>query len=401
MKQQIHWNDIFSRLRSAGMVIVVDDESRENEGDLVMAAELVTDQDINFMSQHGRGLICMPMLAEKMQQLNISMMTSDNQSSFQTPFGVSIGASHGVTTGISAADRAHTIRTAANPQSTPDDIVMPGHIFPLRANQSGVLARKGHTEASIDLMKAAGLNPAAVICEIMNPDGTMARAKDLQKFSAQHGLPIISIEQIIQYQVMHNPSIRQVASAQLPTKYGDFAVTIYQQPQSPLEHLVLHSAKPLKNNVLNVRLHSECLTGDILGSLRCDCGWQLDTSMKYIAEHGGVLIYLRQEGRGIGLRNKIMAYSLQDEGMDTVTANQHLGFAADERDYIFAAQILHLLDIKRINLITNNPQKISAMSRFGIEVVERKSCIMKPHDHNSFYLRTKKEKMGHLLDIDG
>ena len=389
-------------LQHGKMIILFDHESRENEGDLVMAAEKVTAEQVNFMMTQGRGLVCLSMLEKDLNRLGIPVMTPKNRSPLRTAFMVSIESRKGVTTGISAADRAQTILTAVNPKSVSEDIVMPGHVFPVQAVAGGVLVRPGHTEGSVDLMRLAGLKPSAVICEVMKKNGESARYPDLKKFAKKHRLKIISMKQIIEYRTMHDPIFTEQARAQLPTEYADFNLKLFSSPYHAEKHLVLVSKdkeknKNKKNNNL-VRIHSQCLTGDMLGSLRCDCGWQLKQSLKIIAEQGGVLLYMDQEGRGIGLLNKIKAYALQDnEKLDTVQANEKLGFLPDARYYVEAAQILHQLGLNKIKLLTNNPHKINALKLCGIEITERVPLISEPHSVNQAYLKTKQQKMGHLL----
>ena len=388
------------QLRQGRLVILFDDEHRENEGDLIMAAEKVTPETINFMAQYGRGLICMPMLEEDLQRLQIPMMTEHNRSKFNTAFTLSIEAATGVTTGISAADRAHTIQVAVNPKSTPNDIAIPGHIFPLRAHKHGVLARTGQTEGSVDLVRLAGLKPAAVLCEIMNPDGTMARMADLKRFAQEHNLMLVSIRELIDYRLRNEVIVEEVAASRLPTiQNGEFTVKAFVNKLDGIEHLALVHGKIDPNKPVLVRLHSECLTGDLFGSSRCDCGWQLQTAMARLNQEGGVLLYLRQEGRGIGLHNKIKAYALQDEGLDTIEANEKLGFAADQRDYWLGAHILRSLGISKIRLMTNNPQKVEALTNYGVEVVTREPLISSPTEDNLRYLQAKQKKLGHLLNL--
>ncbi len=388
-------------LRQGKMIVLFDHENRENEGDLVLAAEKVTAGTINFMAQYGRGLVCLALAEEDIRRLKLPMMVEHATNPFNTAFTVSIEAAEGVTTGISAADRAHTIKVAINPQSGPKDIVTPGHIFPLQARRGGILERMGQTEGSTDLMRLAGLKPAAVICEIMNPDGSMARFPDLEKFAKQHQLSLLSIRDLIQYRLQTESLVKEIAAIRLPTEeYGDLTVKLFESRLDKHHHLALIKERPAKNNqTILVRVHSECFTGDLFGSARCDCGWQLHESLAQISRHGGVLLYLRQEGRGIGLLNKLKAYALQDQGLDTVEANQKLGFGSDDRNYWIAAQMLQNLKLLKIKLLTNNPQKIIDLERYGIEVAERIPLIATPNATNRDYLKTKQTKLGHLLNL--
>ncbi|MDF1759811.1 MAG: 3,4-dihydroxy-2-butanone-4-phosphate synthase [Coxiellaceae bacterium] len=395
-------NQALEALRQGKPVIVVDDEQRENEGDLVVSAEKVTPESLNFLAQYGRGLVCMPMLPEAFERLGIDMMTHKNQSTFHTAFGVSIGAANDITTGISAADRALTVQVAANPDSTAADIVKPGHVFPLKAKPNGVVERAGHTEASVDLMRLAGLQPAAVICEVMNSDGTMARLPQLGRFAKKHDLLIVSIEQLIHYRYCNENFIEEVATTKLPVESGEvWQMKVFRSTIDQQEISVLLPQKPVAAKEPLVRLHSQCLTGDVFGSNRCDCGWQLKQSMQMLSQQGGVLLYLPQEGRGIGLANKIKAYALQDQGMDTVEANHALGFAADERNYALAAQVLRELGLDKVTLLTNNPQKHAQLERYGVVVKRCEPLVAPSNEHNAQYLQTKKDKLGHRFDNEG
>ena len=390
-------------IRQGKMIILVDDEDRENEGDITIAAEFVTPEVINFMATHARGLICLPLAADLCDKLQLPLMTRRNESSFGTNFTVSIEARHGVTTGISAADRARTILAAVADDAKPDDIVTPGHIFPLRAQKGGVMVRAGQTEGGVDLAKLAGLKPAAVICEILKDDGTMARLPDLKIFAKKHGLSIATIKDLIRYRMQSGLlSVRRVAEANLPTHYGEFRIIAYENDLHPETHVAIVKGTPSPGTPTLVRVHSECLTGDVLGSLRCDCGGQIAAALCRLEQEGtGVVLYMRQEGRGIGLANKLKAYALQDSGMDTVEANHKLGFKADLRDYGIGAQILVDLGVRKMRLMTNNPTKIVGLEGYGLEMVERVPLELDSCEHNADYMRTKKEKMGHLLKLSG
>ena len=393
--------DAVAAIKAGGFVIVVDDEARENEGDLVMAAEMVTSAAINFMLKHARGLITVPLTPARLEALDLPQMVSQNTSHQGTAFTISVGAKHQITTGISAPDRAATIRALVDPATRPEDLSRPGHVFPLRATLGGVLRRAGHTEAAVDLATLAGLHPAGVLCEIMSDDGTMARLPELRDFGMRHELPIISVADLIRYRLERDRFVVREGTTRLPTRFGEFTAAVYQNTLDGASHLALTAGDLSGDAPVLVRMHSECLTGEVFGSLRCDCGEQLQRALEAISREGrGVLVYIRQEGRGIGLANKIRAYALQDAGKDTVEANELLGFPPDPRDYGVGAQILIDLGLRRIRLLTNNPAKRVGLEGYGIEVVSRVPIEVTPNPENSRYLATKRHKLGHLLTFD-
>ena len=386
-------------IKAAKMVVIVDDEDRENEGDLAMAAEMVTPQAINFMAKYGRGLICVPMLGQRLEQLRMPMMVQENTARLSTAFTVSVDVLKGATTGISAHDRAATIRALIDPATRAEDLARPGHIFPLRYTEGGVLVRAGQTEAVVDLARLAGLYPAGVICEIMAEDGAMAQMPQLEKLSARHGVKIVSVADIIAYRREHEKLVERVAEARIPTKHGEFTAVSYRSIVDKDEHMALVKGKIAHEKPTLVRVHSECLTGDLFGSIRCDCGAQMALALQAIEREGkGVFLYIRQEGRGIGIHNKLKAYSLQDSGLDTVDANIHLGFAPDLRHYGVGAQILVDLGVGKMRLLTNNPKKVVGLESFGLELVERVPIVAPANEENRRYLETKRTRMGHLLD---
>jgi 3,4-dihydroxy 2-butanone 4-phosphate synthase/GTP cyclohydrolase II len=389
---------VVADLRKGKMVIVVDDEDRENEGDLIMAGQFVTPAAVNFMARFGRGLICVPTTSERLEQLGVARMVRENRESFRTDFQVSVDAAHGISTGISAADRAKTIQVMASPTAVPEDLIQPGHVFPLRARPGGVLQRAGHTEAAVDLVRLAGCRSIGVICEIMNDDGTMARLSQLLKFARKHRLKICTVADLIQHRQTREKLVERVETVKMPTDYGDFELHLYRSKVDGQHHLALVHGDVAGRGKILVRVHSECLTGDVFGSRRCDCGSQLHQAMRQIAGAGrGVIVYMRQEGRGIGLAPKIKAYKLQEQGYDTVEANEKLGYEMDLREYGIGAQILVDLGLKTIRLLTNNPKKVVGLEGYGLKIVEQLPIRVKPNPHNERYLKAKREKMGHLL----
>ena len=392
--------EVIEDIKAGKFIIIVDDEDRENEGGLAMAAEKVTTEAVNFMARHARGLICLPIIGKRLDELKIPLMVQNNTSRYATAFTVSIEAKHRVSTGISAADRAETVKAVVDPATKPEDIVQPGHMFPLRAREGGVLTRAGHTEAIVDLARLAGFYPAGVICEIMNEDGSMARLPQLEVMADKFGIKIMTVADLIAYRHRHERLVHRVAEAKLPTVYGEFTAIAYKSDIDPDEHLALVMGDIVNEEPVLVRVHSQCLTGEVFGSLRCDCGDQITMAMKSIAEEKrGVLLYMRQEGRGIGIHNKIRAYALQDKGLDTVEANLSLGFDPDLRDYGIGAQILAELGLHDIRLLTNNPKKVVGLQSYGLKVVETLPIITTPNPYNSRYLETKQKKMGHILKV--
>lgn len=394
--------DAIDDLRKGKALIVVDDEDRENEGDFVVAAEKVTPEIINFLTKEGRGVVCTPITSERAKELGLDSMVESNTSLHETPFTVSIDYIHGTTTGISASDRAATVRALVEPKTKPSDLARPGHIFPLKASDGGVLRRAGHTEAVIDLCKLAGLYPAGVLCEILNEDGTMARVPQLQQLAKKFGMKLISVRSLIEYRMKREKLVQRIVHTKLPSRYGDFQMYLYKSETDQKDHIALVKGEIASDTPTLVRVHSECLTGDVFGSLRCDCNAQLVAAMQMVEKEGrGVVLYMRQEGRGIGLLNKLKAYKLQDEGMDTVEANEKLGFRPDLRDYGIGAQILRDLGVGKMRLMTNNPKKIVGLHGYGLEIVERVPLEVDPNFFNERYLKAKRDKLGHLILIEG
>lgn len=392
--------EAIEEFRRGRFVIITDDEDRENEGDLCIPAQFVTPESINFMAKYGRGLICSPITEDRAEALKLPLMIDPaaNNSGFGTPFTVSVEARTGVTTGISAADRARTVQVLIDPETRPEDLARPGHMFPLRARRDGVLVRAGQTEASVDLARLAGLYPAAVICEVMKMDGEMARMPDLKRFARRHGLRIVTVNDLIKYRLRHEQMVKRVAETRLPTPVGDMMILAYKAENFPDEHVAIVKGEIDPEKPTLVRVHDQCVTGDVFGSMRCDCGEQKDRALKMIADEGGVFLYMRQEGRGIGLHNKLRAYELQDQGYDTVDANVALGFPPDQREYGIGMQILRDIGVRKMRLITNNPAKRAGLEAYGLEVVERVPILTEPNPHNVRYLDTKRQRMGHLLD---
>ncbi|MBS3818760.1 bifunctional 3,4-dihydroxy-2-butanone-4-phosphate synthase/GTP cyclohydrolase II [bacterium] len=400
-KKTVSVKQAVDTIKQGKLIILVDDEDRENEGDLMVAAEKATPETINFMAKHGRGLVCLPMTQKRIKELNLPLMVQDNTAPFETAFTVSIDGKQGVSTGISAYDRAQTVQTAIDPQTKPSDLVRPGHIFPLQARDGGVLERAGQTEAAVDITRLGGLYPAGVICEIMNEDGTMARMPQLEKFSQTHGIPILTVADLIKFRMKNERLIKKVEEVNLPTKFGEFRFVVFEETIHKEHHVALVKGEIKKDEPTLVRAHSQCLTGDTFGSLRCDCGDQLHRAMEIINKEGkGIILYiLDQEGRGIGLVNKIKSYALQDKGTDTVEANRKLGFKPDHRDYGIGAQILVSLGVNKLRLLTNNPRKFIGLEGYGLEIVERTPIEIPPNKDNMNYLKAKKEKMGHILEM--
>ncbi|MFQ5874390.1 MAG: bifunctional 3,4-dihydroxy-2-butanone-4-phosphate synthase/GTP cyclohydrolase II [Dehalococcoidia bacterium] len=390
--------ETIEEIQAGRMIVIVDDEDRENEGDLAVAAEMCTPETINFMTKYGRGLICVPMTGDRLDELHLPMMVQDNTAPFATAFTVSVEAKHEVTTGISAFDRAMTVKALIDPKTKPEDLTRPGHMFPLRAREGGVLVRAGQTEAIVDLANLAELHPAGVVCEIMSDDGTMARLPQLEEFAAEHDLKIVSIADIIAYRLRNDKLVRRMAESKLPTRYGEFTAVAYRSVIDPDEHVALVKGDPTTPEPVLVRVHSQCVTGDVFASERCDCGEQIDLALQAISKEGrGVFLYMRQEGRGIGLHNKIRAYALQDKGMDTVEANQALGFPADRRDYGIGMQILVDLGVRELRLLTNNPSKRAGLEGYNLKVVERVPIKASVNEHNRRYMEAKRTKLGHII----